>query len=416
MTEIAVRQEPNTDVSTVDSPASDLIAWAHAASQAYQIATRLADTSFVPKAMQRRPDEVTGAILTGRELGLSPMAALRSIDVIDGTPAMRAHALRGLVQAHGHEIRLVESTDTRAVVVGRRRLRGGVFGGGVVYGEEQQSVWTLDRAKKANLAGKRNWQTYPQAMLVARATAEVCRLVAADVLLGMPYAVEELDDDAAVLDMPDAAPKLTAAVRKRTAKRATLLAAQPACDDPFCASTDHACGRTPQEHLEAAAKPMHAAPGSVAAGVPYPVPEPLSGGLDGAMCTVVVHKAGEDPQPCGLERPCPRHDGERITDRQRAALMAAYGRAGLRTRELRLGHAARVVGRPLASANDLTRAEAHALLDVLGIAAGQAADSPVEESAAASAGAGQGNTPAPDAAPAADEWPDVAGPLAGDAP
>jgi hypothetical protein len=31
----------------------------------------------------------------------------------------------------------------------------------------------------------------PQAMLAARATSEVCRLVAADAILGMPYSSEE---------------------------------------------------------------------------------------------------------------------------------------------------------------------------------------------------------------------------------
>lgn len=170
--EIAVRQSVDLEV------------WAQTAAQTHQIAVSLAKTSFVPKSMQGRPDEITGAILAGREMGLEPMAALRSIDIIDGTPAVRALTLRALVQAHGHQVWVAESTATRAVVHGRRR------------GEEhiEISVWTMDRARTAGLTSKKNWTAHPTAMLVARATAEVCRLVAADVLLGMPYTTEEISD------------------------------------------------------------------------------------------------------------------------------------------------------------------------------------------------------------------------------
>lgn len=168
----------------VPATADDLHDWIYVAGKTHQIATSLAKTSFVPKTMQGRPDEITGAILAGRELGLSPMASLRSIDIIDGTPAIRAVTLRALVQAQGHEVWVEESTALKAVVHARRK------------GEEhvQTSVWTMERAKQAGLASKKNWQSHPAAMLVARATAEVCRLIAADVLLGMPYSSEEVRD------------------------------------------------------------------------------------------------------------------------------------------------------------------------------------------------------------------------------
>lgn len=197
MTEVAIREEPGEV-----EPETGLIAWAREARAAASIAESLARTSFVPRAMQGKPAEVTAAILTGREIGIEPMSALRSIDVIEGTPAMRAHALRGLVQAHGHAIWVEESTQTRAIVAGRRK------------GEEQvqKSTWTTARAERMGLIGKQNWKRMPEAMLIARATAEVCRLVAADVLLGIPYAVEELDDDRTEAPAP----------RRRTVQRAPV--------------------------------------------------------------------------------------------------------------------------------------------------------------------------------------------------
>jgi hypothetical protein len=169
---------------------SSLIAWARDAREAYQIAQSLAKTSFVSSTMKGKAEEITGAILTGAEVGLQPMSALRSIDIIQGTPAMRAVAMRALVLSAGHEVWVEKQTDTEAVVCGQRRGSERV----------QRSVWTIERARKLGLAEKDNYKKQPSAMLVARATAEVCRLVGADLLLGLPYAVEELEDDDALAE------------------------------------------------------------------------------------------------------------------------------------------------------------------------------------------------------------------------
>lgn len=168
-------------------PKNDLMAWAESAVAANNIAQSLARTSFVPKAFQGKPDEVTAAILTGQEMGLSPMAALKSMHVVQGTAGLSAHALRGLVQSHGHEMWTEESTDVRAIVCGKRKGSDKV----------ERVVWTLERATKAGYVAKNpNYKSVPQDMLLARATASVARLVDADGLLGMPYSAEELADEA----------------------------------------------------------------------------------------------------------------------------------------------------------------------------------------------------------------------------
>lgn len=168
---------------------NSLAVWADDARQAASVAQSLAPTPFVPQSLRGRDDRqtaanITAAILTGAELGLTPMAALRSIVVIQGTPAMTAVALRGLVQSAGHELWVESSNDSRAVVCGRRRGSDQV----------ERSVWTLDRARQLGLTGKDNWKKQPESMLVARATSEVARRIAADVLLGLPYSVEEIAD------------------------------------------------------------------------------------------------------------------------------------------------------------------------------------------------------------------------------
>lgn len=201
--------EPPTQSASL----SPLGQWAQDARSAKAIALSLAQTSFVPKEMQGRPDLVTAAILTGQELGIDPMASLRSIDIIQGVPAMRANALRGMVQAAGHEVWTDDDcTETRAIVYGRRKGSEHV----------QRSTWTLDRAKNLGIAGRDNYKKQPGAMLVARATAEVCRLIASDVLLGMPYAVEELDGSDSGDSSDSKAKASKPAARKRTAQRKPL--------------------------------------------------------------------------------------------------------------------------------------------------------------------------------------------------
>jgi hypothetical protein len=180
--------------------------WAESARAAHAVAESLVQTSFVPEAFRNKPHEATAAILSGAEVGLSPMASLRSFDIISGTAAPRALALRAIVQSRGHEIWEVETTATRAIVRGRRA------------GSEQvqESVWNIDRAKGLGLLGKHNWKAQPKTMLIARATAECCRLVAADAILGVPYAFEELDDGT-----PEAGERRTAQ-RRTTRAKATV--------------------------------------------------------------------------------------------------------------------------------------------------------------------------------------------------
>lgn len=158
--------------------------WAQSADAAYQVAERLATSAFVPAQFKGKPVELCAAILSGLEVGLSPMAAMRSFDIIQGQAAPRAITLRAVVQSHGHEMVLVESTNSRCRMRGRRK-----------GSEDWQTVtWTIDRARDLGLIGKDNWKKQPGAMLLARATSELARLIASDAILGIGYSSEEVAD------------------------------------------------------------------------------------------------------------------------------------------------------------------------------------------------------------------------------
>ncbi|MFC1420808.1 hypothetical protein [Streptacidiphilus cavernicola] len=190
MTDLAIpEQQQNAPAVPVQQsplalPQTSMAVWAHEADLAYQLADRLSTTSFIPSTMRGRVGDITACLLAGNELGLKPMAALKSMDVIQGVPALRAHAMRGLVQSHGHKLKLVESTPEKCVYSGKRRDED----------DWQTVTWTIPRAALLGLTGKSEWKKQPQTMLVARATGEICRLIASDVLHAVPYTSEELRD------------------------------------------------------------------------------------------------------------------------------------------------------------------------------------------------------------------------------
>jgi hypothetical protein len=216
MTEIAIPEEGGALAvpggSSPDMAVSPLVLWAFEARQAAQIASSLARTSFVPASLRsKNPDaelarqeesnNITAAILAGMELGLKPMATMRSIDIVYGTPALRAHTMRGLVQSRGHDVELLESTAVLCVMRGRRK------------GTEawQRVEWPIARAQTLGITARDQWRKQPQTMLVARATGEICRLIASDVLYAMPYASEELEGSPDLADgIASAAPRVTA--------------------------------------------------------------------------------------------------------------------------------------------------------------------------------------------------------------
>lgn len=194
-------------------PVGALAAWVKDFEGVAAVAMTLAATSFIPDSIRvyRDPERregydaaataahVAAAILTGHELGLNPMASLRSIDVIKGTPALRAVALRGILQSAGHELWVEEASNNRATVCGRRNGSDHVA----------RITWTIEDARTRGLANRPLWRAAARNMLIARATADVARLVAADALLGTPYTVEEIQDGDAepAADTPTPSPR-----------------------------------------------------------------------------------------------------------------------------------------------------------------------------------------------------------------
>jgi hypothetical protein len=183
MTEIELRRDTDAVVYQDDPTGGRLVAWATAAHAANQLAKSLSRTSFVPAAFKGNEYDATAAIIMGDELGLSPLAALRSIYVVHGTPAMYARTMVALALSHGHNIWTEKSTDAEVTVCGQRRGSQHV----------ERSTWTTARAQKAGYTSNKKYATNSQEMLYSKAAAEVARKVAPDVLAGVPYSVLDLE-------------------------------------------------------------------------------------------------------------------------------------------------------------------------------------------------------------------------------
>jgi hypothetical protein len=284
--------------------------WAASAEAAYQVATRLVQTAFVPDAFKGKPHQATAAILAGLEVGLQPMASLRTFDVIGGQAAPRALALRAIVQSVGHEIVLVESTDTRCRMQGRRR-------GTDTW---QTVTWTIDRAKGMGLTGKENWRKQPAAMLIARATGEIARLIAADAILGIGYTVEELTDGVTTTPPPAGA------------------LVEP---DAAAAPVDPPTGT---RRMSRATRTR-------------PTPEPPAP----ATPAVVV----EPDEPAAVAEPDDDGVDRMVSAAQLKKIGAGMREIGITARDDALAYVAKVIGHDVTSRNELTLAEAHQVIESL---------------------------------------------------
>lgn len=152
----------------------------------YRTLEAVAHTEFVPKALRRNVPALLAAVMAGREIGLPPMMALRSIDVIDGNPQMSGELMLSIVRGAGHKIRFTEYGNEKVTALGVR---------GEDPDDTMAVTWTMDDARRAGLAGKSNWKNYPRTMLAWRAVTELCRFHFPDVLAAkLNYTPEEFGD------------------------------------------------------------------------------------------------------------------------------------------------------------------------------------------------------------------------------
>jgi hypothetical protein len=160
--------------------------------EAIHLAKVLHASRLLPRGLQT-PEAVVATIITGAELGLSPMQAIRSIHIIDGKPTMSSDLMVAMVKRHEacKFFRLVESSGSVATYETQRAGDP----------EPTRMSFSIEEAKAAGLAGKDVWKKFAPAMLRARCASSLARAVYPDLVMGI-YDPDELDHSPAPAPEP----------------------------------------------------------------------------------------------------------------------------------------------------------------------------------------------------------------------
>lgn len=185
-----------------------------------------AASQFAPSAMRGKPADCTLAIILGAEIGLTPMAALQGIAVVNGKPSAYGDALIAVCKASPLCEFIEESVEGEGdamVAVCRAKRRG--------YDQPSEFTFSVADAKKAGLWTKEGpWKQYPKRMLQMRARGFCLRDVFPDVLRGI-ISREEAEDyptDAAPVVTRQQQPLAPAKQTRRIAKAPTPTVVEPA--------------------------------------------------------------------------------------------------------------------------------------------------------------------------------------------
>lgn len=167
-----------------------------------QYAKALAFSGMLPEQYRKQPANVLWAVEYGETIGISPMAAITGVHMIEGKPTASAALISGLVRRAGHRLRSGYDPKTRTgwAEIVRNDDPDYTF----------RSEWDLDRAIEAELVQvgpngqliakdskgrSKPWKKFYPSMTKARATTEVARDACEEVLFGLHYTPEELGAD-----------------------------------------------------------------------------------------------------------------------------------------------------------------------------------------------------------------------------
>lgn len=145
-----------------------------------QQASVLVKSGFLPPAVNTA-EKALALALTGRELGIGMMEAIRGINIIQGKPSISPQLMLALAnRTRELENLKIEETESGVVVTVKRKGRDAYV---TYFGEAN--------AKAQNLFGKDNYKKQPMIMYKWRALSEALRFTFPDAISGL-YTPDEL--------------------------------------------------------------------------------------------------------------------------------------------------------------------------------------------------------------------------------
>lgn len=153
-----------------------------------QLASQLVPTGFLPDHI-KTPGQAVAIILSGRELGIGPMLALRSIYMVKGKIELSADLQLSLFKRDGGKAQFTELTEQRATL----KLTH-------PNGDVHTEAFTADDAKRAGLNGD-NWRKYPKAMLRSRVITAGLKSLGFEPKMSGCYAPGEIGGPETIVDV-----------------------------------------------------------------------------------------------------------------------------------------------------------------------------------------------------------------------
>lgn len=150
--------------------------------QIFKLASALKQAGGFLPAHIRNEGELVAIILAGRELGISPMASLRSINLIKGRVTLAADMQLALMMRAGASVKWLSDGSNGIAQLQLKRPNQ----------DTHTQTFTMEDAKTAQLTGGENWRKYPAAMLRARCVSAASKAYFPDVLSGV-YTPEEME-------------------------------------------------------------------------------------------------------------------------------------------------------------------------------------------------------------------------------
>lgn len=165
------------------------------------MANALARSNLVPRDLVGKPDDVAVILLYGRDLRLPTSVALSKVHVVKGRPGLAGETMLALIRREGHKVWPAKSNDDEQATVHARRRDSD---------ETVSFTFTIDDAARAGLVRRQDdgtfaapkkqgdppppWDTYRPDMLWWRAVARMARQQFSEVLAGMTYTPEEIEE------------------------------------------------------------------------------------------------------------------------------------------------------------------------------------------------------------------------------
>jgi hypothetical protein len=156
-------------------------------SEAMKLAELIANSDLAPKDFKGKTGNVLIAVQMGAEIGLSPMAAIQSIAVINGKPSLYGDVGKAILLSNGF---IIEEWDTMKI------KQAGYASCRITRPGHPPCTRTFSRedAKAAGLLGKAGpWSAYEERQMAWRAFWFAARDIASDVLKGLSGAEEIAD-------------------------------------------------------------------------------------------------------------------------------------------------------------------------------------------------------------------------------